>query len=221
MASQLSEINELKARLASLEQAQTAPRENREIVAEIREHETTWRAETERGTAMRAELVAERDRLQADTRSKVEALGRRIRTIDDDVTQASERFKQARDPLLRELQAVMAPLVRELVGIIHSEELKIGKPMAYDGMDVKACADVQSRDRRLAGLREIREDLERTAWKLDLSEGELRARFEKALAAAPTIVVTSRPWRGGEITELALAGGGILSRWTAGFSSKN
>ena len=221
MENQTAKIDRLYAEIEELRGARTEPRGNREIVAEIREIGTGWRSETERGTAMRAELVAERDRLQADTRSKVEALGRRIRTIDDDVTQASERFKQARDPLLRELQAVMAPLVRELVGRIQTEELKIGKPMAYDGMDVKACADVQSRDRRLAGLREIREDLERTAWKLDLSEGELRARFEKALAAAPTIVVTSRPWRGGEITELALAGGGILSRWTAGFSSKN
>ena len=218
MASQLSEIAELKARLASLEQAQTAPRENREIVAEIREHETTWRAETERGTAMRAELVAERDRLQADTRSKVEALGRRIRTIDDDVTQASERFKQARDPLLRELQAAMAPLVRELVGIIQTEEMRIGAPMAFDGSDPKACADVASRDRRLSALRELRESVERSWWKDDASEGELRARFAKALAAVPKVVVTSGPWRGGEITELALAGGGLLARFTAGFT---
>ena len=218
MASQLSEIAELKARLASLEQAQTAPRENREIVAEIREHETTWRAETERGTAMRAELVAERERLQADTRSKVEALGRRIRTIDDDVTQASERFKQARDPLLRELQAAMAPLVRELVGIIQTEEMRIGAPMAFDGSDPKACADVASRDRRLSALRELRESVERSWWKDDASEGELRARFAKALAAVPKVVVTSGPWRGGEITELALAGGGLLARFTAGFT---
>ena len=213
-----NEINELKARLASLEQAQTAPRENREIVAEIREHETTWRAETERGTAMRAELVAERERLQADTRSKVEALGRRIRTIDDDVTQASERFKQARDPLLRELQAAMAPLVRELVGIIQTEEMRIGAPMAFDGSDPKACADVASRDRRLSALRELRESVERSWWKDDASEGELRARFAKALAAVPKVVVTSGPWRGGEITELALAGGGLLARFTAGFT---
>lgn len=221
MGNQLSELMELKARLEELEREQAAPRDNREIVAEIREHESVWRSQTERGTRTRAELVAERERLQADTRSKVEALGRRIRTIDDEVAQASERYKASRDPLLRELRAVMAPLVGELVGIIQTEELRIGAPMAFDGSDPKACADVASRNRRLSALRELRESVERTWWKDEASEGELRARFEKALAAVPKVVVTSGPWRGGEITELALAGGGILSRWTAGFTAKH
>ena len=224
MENPTARINELMAELEDIKRAHFTVRktltdpERRERGAVLTEYRIEWEADTDRGRKELAAIIEERKSIEASIKASqaiLAKIGHRAMEVQHAIAAASERYRELRDPILRELQAGTSDLTAEFLKVVDAHIAAAYRILPPDAVDLTAPirSDLASRDRRVAGLRALREDCERNLYKrTEESEGELRSWFARALAAIPAAANKSGGVFKDEFWEFARTGGG---RWPA------